>query len=77
MVRWLRLCTSNAAATGSSPSQETKILYAIWRSQKIKIEKKKFFKIKAVTWGGEEFIEVKQPQRTGNLKIFQMANCSI
>ena len=33
--------------------------------------------MKAVTWGGEEVIEVKQPQRAGNLKIFQMANCSI
>ena len=77
MVQWLQLCTSNAAATGSIPSQETKILYAIWCSQKIKILKKNFFKMKAVTWGGEEVIEVKQPQRAGNLKIFQMANCSI
>ena len=33
--------------------------------------------MEAVTWRGEEVIEVKQPQRTGNLKIFQMANCSI
>ena len=32
--------------------------------------------MEAVTRRWEEVIEVKQPQRTGNLKIFQMANCS-
>ena len=33
-VQWLRLCTSTAGGMGSNPGQGTKILHAMWHSQK-------------------------------------------
>ena len=35
-VQWLRLRPSNAGGAGSLPGRGTRILYAVWRGQKIK-----------------------------------------
>ena len=41
VVQWLRLHASTVGGTGQIPGQGTKLLYAMWRSQKRKKKKKK------------------------------------
>ena len=44
-VQWLGLCDSTAGGTGSNPGQGTRILHAMWGSQKNKNIKNKFKKL--------------------------------
>ena len=45
VVQWVRLCASNAEGVGLISDWGTKILHALWCSQKTKTKKQKIFKL--------------------------------
>ena len=59
VVQWLGLCNSTAGGTGLNPGQGTRILHAMWCSQKNKNIKNKFKKIKEKQSGKKMLEKIK------------------